>query len=536
MVNERQSASETVGRVFERVLAQAGAGGRPVEEVVNETLYRERERLKKAHGERAEADRAFYAKVRHELPRVPESGRNRLLHDIVERYATEIQGRFDPRVYAVATRVIPVALSGLMTGLSPKRVLGDPGLLLSLDDRLVIEGETDALRRLEGAGTAVLVPTHCSNLDSVLMGHSVFRMGLPPVVYGAGLNLFSNPLIGFFMRNLGAYTVDRLKTDPLYRETLKEYATVALEAGQHSLFFPGGTRSRSGGVERRLKKGLLGTALSAYRNNLRRRRPDARIFVFPCTLTYPLVLEAETLVSDYLAEAGKSRFIIVDDEFSRVRRWLDFLRGLVELDLRIHLRIGRPLDPFGNEVDADGRSLDPRGRPVDPARYLLADGEIVDDPVRDGEYTQALAGRIVESFSRENVAVPTSVVAFVAFELLRRAHPGADLYRLLRTVGPETSLSLADVELEVERVQARLRKLDSEGRIRANGSVSGDDAPGLVRRALRTFATYHPEPVLERRGVRLHTNDAQLLFFYRNRLEGYGLMDAPDLLAHRRDA
>jgi glycerol-3-phosphate O-acyltransferase len=52
----------------------------------------------------------------------------------------------------------------------------------------------------------------------------------------------------------------------------------------------------------------------------------------------------------------------------------------------------------------------------------------------------------------------------------------------------------------------------------------------VVRHALATFATYHPKPALERRGERLHVGDATLLFYYRNRLEGYGLLDAPALL------
>ena len=37
-----------------------------------------------------------------------------------------------------------------------------------------------------------------------------------------------------------------------------------IEHGYHSLFFPGGTRSRSGGVERRLKLGLAGTGIEAF--------------------------------------------------------------------------------------------------------------------------------------------------------------------------------------------------------------------------------------------------------------------------------
>ena len=40
---------------------------------------------------------------------------------------------------------------------------------------------------------------------------------------------------------------------------------------------------------------------------------------------------------------------------------------------------------------------------------------------------------------------------------------------------------------------------------------------------------YHnaEESVIVRRGVRLHVGDANLLYYYRNRLEGYGLLGGP---------
>ena len=98
-------------------------------------------------------------------------------------------------------------------------------------------------------------------MDSLVLGYAIYRLGLPPVIYGAGLNLFSNPLVGFFMHNLGAYTVDRRKRDPLYKRVLKEYATMTLELGYDNLFFPGGTRSRSGAIERYLKLGLAGVGV-----------------------------------------------------------------------------------------------------------------------------------------------------------------------------------------------------------------------------------------------------------------------------------
>ena len=41
--------------------------------------------------------------------------------------------------------------------------------------------------------------------------------------------------------------------------------------------------------------------------------------------------------------------------------------------------------------------------------------------------------------------------------------------------------------------------------------------------ALKGFGTYHETPALERVGDRLYHRDRNLLYYYRNRLVGYGL-------------
>ena len=97
------------------------------------------------------------------------------------------------------------------------------------------------------------------------------------------------------MRNLGAYRVDRRLRHVLYKDVLKTYSQVLIERGYHSLFFPGGTRSRSGRIEEKLKLGLLGSAMSAFAERV--LRGDERpIYLVPVTINYPLVLEGETLI------------------------------------------------------------------------------------------------------------------------------------------------------------------------------------------------------------------------------------------------
>jgi glycerol-3-phosphate O-acyltransferase len=504
--------------------------------VINDTLYHERVRLEHAaDDEHATDDRAFLARLQHELPHASSSRQHVLLREIVERYVEEITGHFDPRVYSFATRLLPYALSGVMLKFSPRGFVNHLLGSSPLDDHLLLEGRVLELQRLARRGTVILVPTHSSNLDAPLIGYAIYRLGLPPFTYGAGLNLFTNPLTSFFMRNLGAYTVDRRKSDPLYRDVLKEYATVSLEMGQHCLFFPGGTRSRSGALESRIKLGLLGTGLAAYRNRLLLdRETPTKIFIVPCTISYPLVLEASSLVRAFLEETGKGGYIVTDDEFSRLQRWVDFLRGLAELDVRVHVRIGSALDPFGDDVDAEGTSLDPRGRPIDPRGYLGRDGRLEDDAARDAEYTRLLGERIVASYRRDNVALPTNVFAFALLELLRRDLAQPDLFRLLRSIGADTPIDVARLDAEIERLVGELRGLARDGKIHLDEELETLRAADIATRGLRGLAVYHTTPVAVRRETQIVVLDADLLFYYRNRLEGYGLLGAPPLSPVRR--
>ncbi|MGE4141023.1 MAG: 1-acyl-sn-glycerol-3-phosphate acyltransferase [Planctomycetota bacterium] len=503
-----------------------GRGSQALEGALADTIYWELDRLKKAKpGKQKQQEQALYERCRRQVLRGSDGQRQAALREIVSFFAREILGNFDPRVHAVATRAVPFGLKTLLNATSPRQLIewrGAGGVDLS--EHLRVDGELEHALALRDRGTLIFAPTHSSNLDSIVLGYGMHEAGFPPLLYGAGLNLFENPLMSFFMHNLGAYTVDRRKKAPLYKDVLKEYATVSLELGYHNLFFPGGTRSRGGALEQRLKLGLLGTGLAAYGNNLRAGRARPKVFVIPLVLSFDLVLEAETLIDDFLRETGRSRYIITDDEFASPRRIYQFLRGLLELDTHIHLTLMEPLDPFGNRVDREGRSLDGRGREITIERYLMdARGELTRDEDRDGEYTRELGRHVAAAYLRGNTVMPTHVAAFALFEHLRRLNPGLDLYRFLRTGGTTESVSFAEAVRAVAAVRDRLQELADRGAVRLGERAAKNDPEEVLLLALRAFGTYHTRPALERSGDRVYHRDPNLLYYYRNRLLGYEL-------------
>jgi glycerol-3-phosphate O-acyltransferase len=436
------------------------------------------------------------------------------LRALVRHYGRDVVGNFDPRVYRFATGIGPSLLGFLF---SPTASLRDGvNTLRNLDARIHADGEVELARTCAERGTIVVTPTHSSNMDSPAIGLGLLRAHLPPTTYGAGKNLFTNPFISFFMRNLGAYRVDRRLRFELYKDVLKEYSTVLLEHGYHSLFFPGGTRCRSNLVEKHLKLGLLGTTVTAYKNSVREGAPNRRIYIVPATINYRLVLEAETLIDDYLAETGKSRYIITDDEFSRLGRMLEFFRKILVHEGSVIVRFGRPFDPFGNDITDEGESIDRAGRIVDPASFVRgADGEVSDDDQRDAEYTRALGRRLAEVYPRLTVFHATHLLARVLYDELARRAGTRDIYRLMRVPPGACSVQVEDAQGALVALRARLAANPAWGA--EHPLLEKQAASALVDDAVRGLGTYHTRPVVAREGDTLRVTDMKLLYYYQNR-------------------
>jgi glycerol-3-phosphate O-acyltransferase len=505
--------AEVQRRVLESYHEAAAASGEAsLEYVLNDVAYSEIRRIEASSNPDGKS-LARWRDLAARLVRMDDRQKRDELAALVRHYCRDVVGNFNPRVYRFASEVLPAGLNFIF---SPVRGLRDLAPLDELHKRVQVEGAVDHVRAVCERGTLVVTPTHSSNMDSVVIGHALMAARLPPVTYGAGKNLFTNPFISFFMRNLGAYRVDRRLRFELYKDVLKEYSTVLLENGYHSLFFPGGTRSRSNMVEQHLKLGLLGTTVTAYRNNLRRGEPYKRLFIVPVTINYRLVLEAETLIDDYLAETGKSRYIITDDEFSRLGRIVEFVRKMLVHEGALIIRLGKPLDPFGNDVDEEGNSYDRRGRRVDPSSYLRdADGAITDDAQRDTEYTKHLGRRLTEVFRQETVLHATHLLSRALFDAVTAAAGTRDMMRLLRVPTQHLSVPIERARLAVGELRDRIAAEPALGQL--HPAIRDASVDQIIDDAVSGLGTYHARAVVARRTDELVVGDVKLLYYYQNR-------------------
>ncbi|MBK7091989.1 MAG: 1-acyl-sn-glycerol-3-phosphate acyltransferase [bacterium] len=91
------------------------------------------------------------------------------------------------------------------------------------------------------AGPALIASNHLSNYDPPMLG-SVLSMR---VFYFAKVELFRNRAIGWFLRGVHAFPVNRGKAD---RHAWKQSQDI-LKRGDQLIFFPEGTRSKDGEVQ-----------------------------------------------------------------------------------------------------------------------------------------------------------------------------------------------------------------------------------------------------------------------------------------------
>ena len=112
---------------------------------------------------------------------------------------------------------------------------------------IVIDREGLAkLRRAARKGAVVLVPSHKSHIDYLLLSQIFFKEGLMPPHIAAGENL-NFPPMGMIMRRGGAFFMKRsFRGDRLYGVVFAAYVRRLLKEGHTIEFFIEGGRSRTG--------------------------------------------------------------------------------------------------------------------------------------------------------------------------------------------------------------------------------------------------------------------------------------------------
>lgn len=522
-----------VAKIKERALSKVMAryDGK-LEEIIARTIYYEQKRVKenpwKVDPRREDK---YWKKLKSELKDLKnsvnatrrEEQADELIKKIINLYAEEIIGGFKPKSYLNARIYLKFLFNRLLdtaTGIRKKKFWG---LESSLEDRLRLYGDVDKIRGLFKDHTIVVVPTHFSNLDSILIGYALDHIaGLPGFSYGAGLNLYDSEIVAYFINRLGAYRVDRRKKSPVYVETLKSMSTISLLEGTNSLFFPGGTRSRSGKIDQKLKLGLLGTAVESQRILLQ-EGSNKKIVIVPLILSYNFVLEAGDLIENHLKKVGEEKYLLERGQSFTASNVLSFAWKVFKEESEIILSLGDPIDVLGNKIQENGESVSENGEVIDIKDYF-ATNEVVDyNKQRELVYTSELSEAIVQSFFKYNVVVSSQIVAYAAFKIFEKQYGDRELMDMMNMSPDEFIIPINDYINYVEELRTELLEMEQRGEIILSENIR-TNTNSVIEEGLRKLGSYHVKrPLVKDENGNIISKDLKVLLYYHNRLEGYEL-------------
>jgi len=392
-----------------------------------------------------------------------------LLKRIVNRYAEEIPGNFNPKTFQFARKFLTKLFGAIYNPWYKKDQnniwWGNRAQVL---DKFKVTGPIEKIQKLFDKTSVVVLPTHISNLDSPLIGYGIEMMtGLPAFSYGAGLNLYDYELAAYYISRLGAYTIDRRKRNAIYLNTLKQFSVLSLLKDLNTVFFPGGTRSRSGAIEDNLKYGLMATMIESQNINFKKGL-NKKIMVIPLVVSYHFVLEAEELISQHLRKTGKANYI--SSRKKKKQSISNLIQRFLKSDSEVYLSFGEPLDVFGNQLDENANSIK-NGQVIDIKEHFMSGGEVTMNKQRNDVYTRVLSKKIIEEYKSNNIVLSSHVVNYVGFKLAEKMYSELDFYTLISINPNQIEISSSEFLSMTDQVINELKAMERSGELKLSQAL-----------------------------------------------------------------
>jgi len=321
----------------------------------------------------------------------------------------------------------------------------DPGAVRALDavfDQTVarmysgFEIDEPGLARLRGAakdGTLVLLPSHKSHVDYILLSHIFHRANMPVPLVAAGDNLSFFPL-GPVLRRAGAFFIRRsFKGDRLYGAVVDAYMRRLIKDGWPLEFFLEGGRSRTGKLLPP-KLGLLSIVVDAVLG-VRAADPSSegggsggrQVYFCPISIGYERLVEEKSYVREI--EGGEKR----KEDAAGLLRAAESALGRYG---RLNVQFGEliTVDAILQEMGEAGHP-GPGGGPPGPAGPGggPAGGQLT--PPRRRALVTRLAYRAMNEINRVTAVTPSALVATALLIHGKRGLPHAELVDACERLG-----------------------------------------------------------------------------------------------------
>jgi len=300
-----------------------------------------------------------------------------------------------------------------------------------------VEVDQEGLERVRDAskrGTLVLLPSHKSHLDYLMLSFVFYHANLQLPLIAAGDNLSFFPL-GLVLRRGGAFFIRRsFSGDRLYGAVVDAYVRRLIREGYSIEFFLEGGRSRTGKLLPP-KLGLLNMVVEAAL-----AVPNKELFFVPVSIGYDRLVEGSSYVR----------------ELTGGEKQEEDARGLLKTTGLLRGRYGRLNIQFGEILSL--RDIRANGEPAS-----AKDGE---RPALHPAKRRALVTRLAHRVMAEiNDATAVTPGAVVATALLNHPHRGIShgeltsmcdrLIKVLKGLGARISHALLDARGELREEAIR---------------------------------------------------------------------------------
>ncbi|GAB4111259.1 MAG: hypothetical protein OHK0013_47250 [Sandaracinaceae bacterium] len=294
------------------------------------------------------------------------------------------------------------------------------------DGLVVDEVGLERVREAARKGPLVLVPSHKSHVDYLIVSSVFYGHGLAPPLIAAGDNLSFFPL-GTIFRHAGAFFIRRsFKGRKLYPHIVDAYVRRVLREGYNVEVFIEGGRSRTGKLLPP-KLGILSMIVDAGLSLGR-----TPIHFVPISIGYERIVEEGSYVREL--EGGEKQ--------------PEDLGGLLRAPRVLRSRYGRLYLQFGEIFDLETLRREAAG--LDAGSDAVAAPTTL-SPARRRALVQRIAHRITYEINRVTIVTPAALLATVLLthrkrgiarrDLLARAD---ELVRVCRRLGAEVARSITD--------------------------------------------------------------------------------------------
>ncbi|CAO3633120.1 unnamed protein product [Cunninghamella echinulata] len=255
-----------------------------------------------------------------------------------------------------------------------------------------------ALIAQEKKQSLILLPSHKSHIDYLVVSYLMFRLGfqLPHIVAGDNLDM---PVVGSLLKNAGAFYIRReWGNDSLYKTILEEYTCTLLSEGMNFECFVEGTRSRLGKLLQP-KLGIVKIILEALINN---RFSDCHIV--PISIGYDKIIETSSYANELLGNPKEKESLwgVITNTRLLQLKW-----G------RVDVRVSKPYSLRGWLED----QLSHRG-PMN-----------LEDPEQKAILLKSLGYRVLSDINNTTVIMPSALVGTVILTLRGRGVGRSELIR-----------------------------------------------------------------------------------------------------------